>query len=53
MVSLQRSVGGDGVSLLHEGAEPRVEEGGGFRESFGPFPGQFSSRPKLFSPSLV
>lgn len=52
-MSLQRSVGGDGVSMLRQGAEPRVEEGGGLRESFASFPGQFSSKQNLLSPSLV
>lgn len=47
------SVGGDGVSLPCEGAEPRVEEGGELRESFAPLPGWFSSNPKLLPLSLV
>lgn len=50
---LQRSVGGDGVPLLREGAEPSVEEGGRLRESFAPLPDQFSFKQKLLSPSLV
>lgn len=52
-MSLQMSVGGDGVSMPCEGAEPRVEEGGELRESFAPLPGWFSSNPKLLSLSLV